>query len=436
MEKFLKKIKSFIPRRLFLVMQPLYHYLLAFIGAIRYGFPSHNIYVVGITGTKGKTTVTELTTTILEEAGFNVALVNTNRFKIAEHSEINMTKRSMLGRTLLQQFLRKAINAGCTYAVIEMTSEGAKQFRHKFIDLDALIFTNLSPEHIQSHGSYEKYIDAKVSLARALERGDARKHIIVANHDDAEGEKFLSVNIGTKCTYGLDNARPFSTSTEGAEMTWRGNLIKLQIPGEFNILNALAAATFAESRGIKVGVIKKALENFSLVRGRMERIDEGQDFSVIVDYAHTADSLDKAYRVYNGVKKICILGGVGGGRDVAKRKIMGEIADKHCEYIILTTEDPYDEDPEDIANDVAEGIKHRSHEFILDRREAMAKAFQMAKRGWVVFITGKGAGPYIMGPNDARIPWDDATVVREELAKIARKTLSERSESKGLGLIE
>lgn len=418
MEKLLKKIKSFIPRSLFSVAQPVYHYLLAFWGSVRYGFPSRDLYVVGITGTKGKTSATELTAAILEEAGFRVALANTNQFKIAEHTERNMTKRSMLGRTQLQQFLRKAADAKCDYAVIEMTSEGAKQFRHKFLDLDALIFTNLSPEHIESHGSYEKYVDAKVSLARALERGDAHKHTVVANKDDAEAGKFLAVNVGTKCTYGIDDAQPLSTSPAGGEMVWRGKSIKLQIPGEFNILNAIAAATFAESRGVRIGVIKNALEKFSLVRGRMEKIDMGQNFSVIVDYAHTADSLDRAYGVYAGVKKICIIGGTGGGRDIAKRKVMGEIADKHCEHIILTTEDPYDEDPEDIADDVAGGIKEHSNEFILDRREAMSKAFQMAKKGWVVFMTGKGAGPYIMGPNGSRLPWDDATVAREELAKL------------------
>ncbi|MBI5798694.1 MAG: UDP-N-acetylmuramyl-tripeptide synthetase [Candidatus Yonathbacteria bacterium] len=421
MEKFLKKIKFFIPKSLFSLAQPAYHYLLAFWGAVSYSFPSRHLYVVGVTGTKGKTSTSELTAAILEEAGFRVALANTNRFKLADYVEKNLTKRSMLGRTRLQQFLRSAVDAKCDYAVIEMTSEGAKQFRHKFLDLDALIFTNLSPEHIESHGSYEKYVDAKVSLARALESGNAKKHTIVANRDDVESKKFLSVNVGTRCEYGIDDARPFSTSTGGSEMTWRNLPIRLQIPGEFNILNALGAATFAESRGVKIESIKNALEKFSLVRGRMEKIDQGQDFSVIVDYAHTADSLDRAYSVYNGVKKICIIGGTGGGRDVAKRKVMGGITDKHCEHIILTTEDPYDEDPEDIANDVASGIKNHSHEFILDRREAMSRAFQMAKKGWVVFMTGKGAGPYIMGRSGLRTPWDDATVAREELQKLGFK---------------
>lgn len=419
MERLIKKIRPFIPTALFKLSQPLYHFSLAGIGAIRYGFPSRHLYVVGVTGTKGKTSTTELVAAILEEAGFRVALANTNRFKIAGHSEKNLTKRSMLGRTLLQQFLRKAVDAKCTYAVVEMTSEGAKQFRHAFIDLDALVFTNLSPEHITSHGSYEKYVDAKVSLARALGRGDRANHTIVVNRDDAEADKFLSVPVGAKHLYGIDDARPFLSTTEGGDMVWRGEPIKLKLPGEFNIMNVLAAATFAESRGVSIETIKDALLKFTLIPGRMERIDEGQNFSVIVDYAHTADSLERAYSVYAGIPMIGILGGTGGGRDIEKRKVMGEVADKHCEHIILTTEDPYDESPEDIAADVAEGIQIHSHEFILDRRLAMAKAFHMAKKGSVVFITGKGAGPYIMGPKGARIPWSDSGVAHEELKKLA-----------------
>jgi UDP-N-acetylmuramoyl-L-alanyl-D-glutamate--2,6-diaminopimelate ligase len=421
MEKLLRKVKSLIPASVFKALQPLYHYLLAGFAALYYGLPSRRLYVVGVTGTKGKTSTTELVAAILEEAGLRVALANTNRFSIAGVSERNLTKRSMPGRMLLQQFLRKAADATCAYAVLEMTSEGAKQFRHAFIDLDALIFTNLSPEHIESHGSYEKYVDAKVSLARALERGKAHEHTIVANQGDAEAGKFLAVRVGTKRPYSLDDARPFTTSPEGGEMTWRGVRVHLKLPGEFNISNAVAAATFAESRGVAPEVIRSALEKFTLIPGRMERIDEGQDFSVIVDYAHTADSLDRAYSVYAGVPKICILGGVGGGRDVSKRKVMGTVADKHCAQIILTTEDPYDESPEDIANHVAEGIERVPHTFILDRRLAMREAFKQAEKGSVVFITGKGSGPYIMGPKGARIPWSDAGIAREELQKMLRE---------------
>src|SRR3989338_10375927 len=152
----------------------------------------------------------------------------------------------MLGRTRLQRFLRKAVDAKCKYAVIEMTSECARQFRHTFIDIDALIFTNLSPEHIESHGSYEKYVEAKASLARALEKGDTDKHMIVVNRDDAEAPRFLGARVGIKRLYGIGDAQPYTTSAEGGNMTWHGRIFRLKLPGEFNILNALAAATFAQ----------------------------------------------------------------------------------------------------------------------------------------------------------------------------------------------
>lgn len=418
MEKLLAVAKSLIPRALFSAFQPLYHYLLAALGALYYDFPSRELFVVGVTGTKGKTSTTELTAAILEEAGFRVALTNTNRFKIADHSEKNLTKHSMLGRTRLQRFLRRAVDAKCDYAVIEMTSEGARQFRHAFIDLDALIFTNLSPEHIESHGSYAKYVAAKLSLARALEHDDANAHTIVANRDDAEGEKFLSTQVGQKCPYGIDDARPFSTTPEGSEFVWRGEELRLPLPGEFNILNALAAAVFAESRDIGAKTIRDALEKFTFIPGRMQRIEEGQNFTVIVDYAHTADSLEQSYKVYAGVKKVCVFGSAGGGRDTAKRKVMGAVADKHCDHIILTDDDPYDESSEAIAADIALGIQNRPHECILDRREAIRKAFTLAEKGSVVFISGKGDDPYIMGAKGTRIPWSDAKVAREELTRL------------------
>lgn len=422
METFLKTAKKYIPKWLFSTLQPVYHFLLAWFGAVRFGFPSRELYVVGVTGTKGKTTTTELIAAILEEAGYRVALANTNHLRIGHECETNLTKRSMLGRTLLQRFFRRAVTADCTHAVIEMTSEGAKQFRHISIDLDALIFTNLSPEHIESHGSYAKYVDAKVSLARHLEKGDRTKHTIVANVDDPEAEKFLAVRVGTKCRYRLADASPYETSPKGGDFIWRETPIHLQLPGEFNIMNALAAATFAESYGITPDVIASALEKFKLVPGRMESIDEGQPFTVIIDYAHTADSLDRAYTVYKGYHIIGILGGTGGGRDVAKRAVMGTVADTHCAYIILTTEDPYDESPRTIADDVAHGITHHPYDYIEDRRLAMRKAFDMAPEGSVVIITGKGAGPYIMGPQGTRIPWSDSGVAREELKRYMAKS--------------
>jgi len=418
MDELRRMIKALIPKALFNALAPGYHYLLAFVGALWYCFPSRHLYVVGVTGTKGKTSTTELLTRMLEAGGHTVALANSRHLQIAGVSEENVEKRSQLGRTLLQKFLRRAVTAGCDYAVLEMTSEGAKQFRHRFIDLNALIFTNLSPEHIESHGSYENYVAAKVSLARHLERGDAAAHTIVANTDDTASSPFLAVKVGTKLPYSLADARPYSASVSGSDFTWRGEQMHLTLPGEFNIANAIAAATFAASRGVALADIKRALESCTSIPGRMEKVDAGQNFTVIVDYAHTADSLERAYSVYKGVHKICVLGGTGGGRDTAKRRVMGSVADRHCDLIILTTEDPYDEDPASIAADVARGVTKHAYQTILDRRLAVREAFTKAQPGSVVYLTGKGSETHIMGAKGARIPWSDAAVAREELARL------------------
>ncbi|HEY4715207.1 MAG TPA: UDP-N-acetylmuramyl-tripeptide synthetase [Candidatus Paceibacterota bacterium] len=413
--------KYIIPKKLYAWGQPIYHYALALLGAILFLFPSRKINVIAVTGTKGKTSVVEITGAILEEAGFKVALSSTLRFKIGDKSERNMYKMTIPGRFFLQKFLRRAVRTKCQYAVVEMTSEGARQFRHKFIAFDALIFTNLAKEHIESHGSYEKYVEAKLKIASALEKSKKKRKILVVNTDDAEASKFLMINIDEKYKYALNDAEPYTLLKEGLQMTIAGQTIKSKLSGKFNIYNMLAALTYAKTQNIGPAIIKNALEKFEGIRGRVERIEEGQDFTVIVDYAHTPDSLEKLYEAFQNQKKICVLGNTGGGRDKWKREAMAEIAEKHCSEIILTNEDPYDEDPRQIAEAMANAIKETPADIIMDRREAINKALSSAGTGDAVLITGKGTDPFIMGPNGAKTPWDDATVTREELKKILKK---------------
>ncbi len=419
LDDILRSIKRFIPKRIFAALAPIYHYKLALLGAMLYRFPSKNIKVVGVTGTKGKTTTVELINAILEEAGQKTALAGTLRIKVGEKSEPNKFKMTMPGRFFLQRFLRKAVNAKCDWAIIEMTSEGTKLFRHKFLDLNALVFTNLSPEHIESHGSYENYVNAKLKIAKALATSHKSNKTIIVNNDDKEAGKFLETNVEKKITYSLDRAKPFFTTDHDVSLTLDGKKIVVGIPGEFNIYNILAAVAFAKSQCINPEIVRRALEKFKGVRGRVEKVDEGQNFSVIVDYAHTPDSLEKLYRAFGDAKKICVLGGTGGGRDRWKRKEMGRIADEHCSRIILTKEDPYDEDPRQIVGNISEGIRKAPQMVIMDRRQAIARAFESAKKGDVVLITGKGTDPYIMGPNGTKLPWDDATVAREELKRLS-----------------
>lgn len=421
MEKILRTIEKIIPQPVYRAAQPIYHFILSVTGATFYRFPSRKINIIGITGTKGKTTTTELVNTILEEAGYKTALASTLRIKIGSNSKRNLYKMTMPGRFFIHQFLKNALKEGCDYAIVEITSEGVKQHRHRFLNLNTLIVTNISPEHIESHGSYEKYLEAKLKIAKTLEKSSKKNKTIIVNNDDKESDKFLSVKIPHKKKYSLDDAKPFKLTGRGSHITFKGIQIKLNIPGQFNIYNVLAAATLAELQKINTNTIKKALEKFYGVRGRMEEVNEGQNFTVLVDYAHTKDSLEKAYGVYPNKRKVCVLGSTGGGRDKWKRKEMGAIADVHCEDIILTKEDPYDEDPHKIVEDVAEGIKSTEYKIIMDRREAIAAALRAATPGDIVFITGKGTDPYIMEAKGKKTPWDDATVAREELQKLLKK---------------
>ena len=394
-----------------------YHLALAWLGASVYGYPSRRLVLIGVTGTKGKTTVTEMLNAIFEEAGYKTALLNSIRLKAADMSRSN-AGRSMPGRLFIQRFLDNAARRGCTAAVVEMTSEGARQHRHRFIDMNALVFTNLAPEHIESHGSYGAYADAKFSIARQLARSTKRPRIMVANANDKEAPRYLTLPVEHTLPFSLSAQKPYAADENGGYFTFEGARITLKLPGTFSLENALAAATTALALGIPVEAIAQALEKIEWIPGRAERIEAGQDFIVVVDYAHTPDSLQALLDVYKARRRICILGSAGGGRDTWKRPVVGRIAEGSCDHVILTNDDPYDEDPQQIIEDIAHAMTRRP-EILPDRREAIRSALRQAQSGDAVLITGKGVDP-IMGPHGARIPWNDADVAREELETLLR----------------
>ncbi|MEI6296780.1 MAG: UDP-N-acetylmuramyl-tripeptide synthetase [bacterium] len=438
MDIILRKIKNIIPKDVINKFLPLYHFSLSWMGNIIYSSPSKEIFVVGITGTKGKSTTAEIVSAILEEAGYKTAIASTVRFKVGNNTQPNLMKMTMPGRFFIQKFLREAVEAKCDYAIIEMTSEGAKNFRHKFIDLNAFIFTNISPEHIESHGSYENYLSAKLEILRQLEKSSKISKEVIVNMDDKEANKFLATSVPNKLTYSINEAKPFTLEKDGSDIKIYEERFHTKLPGEFNVYNILAAATFAKSQGVSPAKIRDAVEKISSIPGRLEKVQIdlseikdkngkaiGQglfpDFSVIVDYAHTADSLEKVYKIFKNEKKICVLGSCGGGRDKWKRPLMGKVADDNCQEIILTNEDPYDDNPEEIITCVAEGVKEHTPKIIIDRKEAIAEAIRSAKKGDIIIITGKGTDPFIMGKNGLNIKWSDKKVAEEELTKFAKE---------------
>lgn len=423
MDTFLYTIKRFLPRALINKIRPIYHYGLAFISSVVYRHPSRNITIIAVTGTKGKSTVTELITHILESDGKKVASLSTIQFKIGDDVRRNLYKMTMPGRFFVQKFLRDAVTAGCTHAVVEMTSEGAKQYRHKFIDLDALVFTNLTPEHIESHGSFEKYKKAKLELAKAVSISPKRPRFLVANVDDEHGQDFLNFTVEKVLPYSLSNLSLYTLHKDSISLIIDGATLRVPLVGLFNVYNTIAAITITRAMGVSLKVIEQALYELPPVRGRVEHFyspkTASKNVTVIVDYAHTPDSLRQLYTAFKDMPKIGILGNTGGGRDTWKRPEMGSIAEQFCNKIILTNEDPYDENPKAIIDAMAKGITDKNKlEIIMDRRLAIRTAIEQSVDGGYVIVSGKGTDPYIMGPNNTRRVWSDAEVVQEELAKL------------------
>ncbi|KKT38825.1 MAG: UDP-N-acetylmuramoylalanyl-D-glutamate-2,6-diaminopimelate ligase [Parcubacteria group bacterium GW2011_GWA2_44_13] len=376
--------KKLIPRPVFAFFQPIYHYKMALLAALIYRFPSRKIKVIAVTGTKGKSSVVEIVNAILEEAGYKTAVAGTIRYKIGEKSERNLYKMTIPGRFFVQRFLRQAVNAGC------------------------------------------EYLNAKLAIAREMERSPKKPRAIIANIDDKEGGKFLTADVERKVPFSIHSAENLKEGNGCVEFDWAGEHFSSKLPGKFNVYNILAAASFAKAIGIPTETIATAVKKITGIRGRAQFIRGGQSFDAIVDYAHTPDSLRALYEAFSAPRQssgpkrklICVLGNTGGGRDKWKRPEMGRIADQYCDEIILTNEDPYDEDPRQILKEMEAGITKHRPEIILDRREAIAVAVKKASAGDAVLITGKGTDPYIMGTNGSREPWDDATVIREEISKL------------------
>lgn len=440
METILGKIKSWLPRRVYALAQRPYHFALAYAAALVFGFPSpsRKLVVIGVTGTKGKTTTVRLLHEVLSASGNAVASVSSLEFRIGERATVNNLKMTMPGRFFMQKFLRRAVRAGCRYAVMEVTSQGIAQYRHRGIRFAGAVMTNMAPEHLEAHGGFERYLRAKLDLFWRL----PKEGIAVVNRDDAQSRRFAAATRAHRASYGRDaiviGAQQWKISDvaigrDGISFSLGGIPVHSPMVGSFNFYNILAAVTVGLSEGIALGRMIAAVERVTGVPGRMEFVAR-TPIAVVVDYAHTQDSLENVYtflrenvkRKTKNVKQktkklICVLGCAGGGRDRWKRPEMGRIATEYCDAIILTNEDPYDENPAAILNEIEEGVpktynlKPEALRKILDRREAIRAALGIAQKGDTVIITGKGSEPWMMGPKGGKIAWDDRRIVREEL---------------------
>lgn len=439
----LHQIKELTKKLIPEIWLDVYHSFLAKISAIWYGNPSNKLIVIGVTGTNGKTTTAYMIAKALEAGGVKTGCTTTAVFKVAEKEWLNDTKMTMLGRFALQKTLKQMVDAGCKYAVVETSSQGILQHRHKQIAYDVGVFTNLTPEHIEAHGGFENYKRAKIELFKHIAslppkviNGQTVQRAFVLNKDDEHAKDF-TVKGPQVIWYGTDDAdlvvQGVQETVEGVKFELRDSSfeIRLQLLGRVNVYNALAALAVAKSLNVNLTEAASKLESIKNMPGRFERIDEGQPWQVMVDYAPEPESLRRLYedlRILQSRRIIHVLGSCGGGRDVARRPILGKMAAQNAAIVIVTNEDPYDDDPMEIMRQVAGGAKEggkiegENLFLILDRASAIQKAMDLAEPGDLVLMTGKGSEQRICVANGKKMSWDERNAARQAiLSTIARR---------------
>ena len=414
------------PIRLFL------HRMTAMLAAFYYRFPAKNMTIIGVTGTNGKTTTCNILHKIFTEAGKRAGLITTVNFKVGEIETTNLSKQTTLSPFATQRLLREMANARCEVVIIEVTSHAMIQSRVWGVNFDTAVFTNLTHDHLDYHGTWEDYREAKGMLFDKLNASSRKANVqkmSVINEDDPESEYFQKFPVDQMFVFGIQKgiygARNISLRPDGSTFDLvipNGHeTVNFKIPGKVNVYNALAAATTAVAHRINLQTIKAALEKMRPVAGRIETIEEGQPFTIVVDYAHATDSLNQLLEMFRELTtgRLILVFGATGDRDKTKRPKMGEVANKYSDLIILTDDDPYTEDHKEIADQVRAGIgRQEGDRFwqVLDRKEAIHLALGVAKEGDTVIVAGKGAEEFqVVGKK--RIPHDDRAVVREILSR-------------------
>lgn len=400
-----------------------YHLTHAVLACVWFGFPGKNLRVIGVTGTNGKTTTSQFIARILMQSGKKVALASTINFQIGEKSWVNASKFTTLSPWKLQKFLHDAVNDGCEYAVIETSSHALDQNRVWGIPYEIAVMTNVTREHLDYHQTMAAYREAKCRLFRRAKQA-------VVNLDMEDPQFFCGMKEKQVLTYSTRDhqAHLFATDItldfKGTEFEVDGVHVHLRIPGLFNIENALAALGVARLLDIDLALASEALGGVTGVSGRMELVPNHMNADILIDYAVTPDAFEKLYASILPLKipgsKIIHVFGACGERDRGKRPQMGEIASTSADIVILTNEDPFHENPEQIIDDIEQGVtKKRDKNYfrIFDRREAIHKALSLAEIGDIVLITGKGA-EVTMAIGDTRLPWSERQVVEEELEKL------------------
>lgn len=419
-----------------------YHKLMAVVAAVYYGFPGRKLRVIGVTGTNGKTTVVNMIAKLLTAHGAKVGMASTVNFQLGNRTWMNTTKMSTQSAFFIQKFLREMVDNRCTYAVLEITSHALVQSRTWGIDLDVAVLTNVTGDHVEYHGGMEAYVEAKTSLFRNLIEGrkSGTSRVTILNRDDAYFSRFDALHSEMKYTYGLEtgDCRAEDIRLSASGTTFELHVpqseigISLRLPGIPNVYNVLAVACVAVAEKIPLRVVQKVLSEIEPVAGRYELIDEGQLPHVVVDYAHNIDAMRNILGMYHGIAKeqsgrlLVVFGATGGGRDKAKRVVLGELLEQYADGIFLTDDDPYEEDEWGIIDMVRSGISRVEGDrfwIVPSRREAIRLALFSAGNDDIVVIAGKGAEPIQIVYGERR-PWDDRQVARQLIREMKEVSLA------------
>lgn len=423
----MKSIRGTLPKGAVRDIEEIYRRTRVKAVSARYGNPARDLRVIAVTGTNGKTTTINYINEILKEAGLTTAMFSTAVIEVAGERQLNDLNATVGSTARMQRFFRDAKKAKVDYVVLEITSHALHQHKLATVPIEVAIMTNLTQDHLDYHKTMDEYAKAKSKLFANEPR------FIVLNRDDEWFDYFDKFPAGSqKITYGtheeaearIDKVKLYRKGSEARVVIDHQTKLDLAtaLPGKFNVYNMTAAAATAYVLGVKRSDIVEGVANLEGVPGRFERVVEGKDYDVIVDYAHTPDALEKLLEAAKSTTKnrVILVFGACGDRDKTKRPIMGEIAARLADRIILTDEESYNEDPEVIRRMIYEGIEQGSGTGktteIADRREAIKKALDIATKGDTILVTGMGHEVFRI-VNGEKLPWNDGDIVRELLGE-------------------
>ena len=431
-----KLVKRVVPRGLFQKIEPVGHLAEAVFWNVVYGFPGRGLKVIGVTGTNGKTTTSFLIHHMLVEAGYNAGIMTTVGYGVGANVQPQVHHMTNVGSRELMQRLRAMKAQGMDWLVLETTSHALAQYRTWGVPYSIAVITNITHEHLDYHKTFENYRAAKRRLFTLAQANAQGKRLGVVNADDPQSVDF-ALETENSVSYGVEagdvRATDVQLRSDGLQYTAEAGTetdrITSHLPGSFNVYNTLAAVCVGQAMGLTKAQIEQGIASLAGVEGRMATVDEGQDFSVIVDFAHTPDSFEKLFKDIRPVVKgkLIVMFGSAGRRDEAKRAVQGELAGTYADEVVVTEEDDRDCDGADIMNMIAGGaekagkVRDQNLFLVHDRTEAITFALSRAAgANDTVLLLGKGHEKTIERA-DGEHPWDEIGVTKDALRALLKK---------------